>query len=229
MFLPLHDKNPLKIVPYQIVTVAIIAICVAVYWWESSLSEQGLTEAAFTYGMVPAVLFNERTLPPELALFPAEVTLLTHMFIHGDWWHLLGNMLFLWVFGDNIEDSMGHFRFLLFFLLCGVIAALIHGVVEPQSAYPVIGASGAIAGIIGAYVLLHPKVKLLVLLFSRIPLYLPAYIIIGLWLVFQFVSIALGAESVAWWAHIGGFIAGMILIIPFRDKNIPLLDFGEVH
>lgn len=229
MFIPLHDENPLRIVPFQIVTIAIIVVTTLVFAWQLNLAEELLGQFTFAYGMVPAVLLDQRVLPVGVAQVPAEVTLLTYMLLHADFWHLIGNMLFLWVFGDNIEDSMGHFRFFVFYLLCGVAAALAHGFIEPDSIVPMIGASGAVAGILGAYLMLHPKVKVLVLAFGRIPVRLPAYLLIGAWFGFQFFSIYMGTDNVAWWAHVGGFLAGMILIIPFRKKDIPLFDFGTAH
>ena len=229
MFLPLHDQNPLKIVPFQFVTVTLIAINVLVFGWQAMLPLSDENSFVLGYGMVPAVLLDRQLLPPEVVRLPAEITLLTYMFLHADIWHLLGNMLFLWVFADNIEDSMGHLRFAVFYLLCGIVAGLAHVLLEADSVAPLIGASGAAAGVLGGYLLLHPKVKLLVLLFGRIPIYLPAYLLIIGWIVFQFVALGVSEENVAWWAHIGGFLAGMALIPIFRDKSIPLLDQGIPH
>ena len=157
--------------------------------------------------------------------------MLSYMFLHGDIWHLIGNLLFLWVFGDNIEDAMGHVRFALFYLLCGIGGGLCHSLLLPESTAPMIGASGAVSGVLGAYLMLHPKVKVLALVFKHIPLYLPAYWLIGAWLVMQLISVVISheGEAVSWWAHIGGFVIGALLIIPLRDKSIPLLDRGIRH
>ena len=229
MFFPLHDKNPLRIVPFQFVTVAIIIMNVLIFGWQSTLPLADENRFVLGYGMIPAVLLDRELLSPEVIRLPAEVTLLTYMFLHADIWHLLGNMLFLWVFGDNIEDSMGHFRFAVFYIVCGVAAGLAHVLIDTDSVAPLIGASGAAAGVLGGYLLLHPKVKVLALLFGRIPIHLPAYLLIIGWIVFQFISLNIGEEKVAWWAHIGGFTAGMLLIPLLRDKSIPLLDRGTPH
>ncbi|MDX1606473.1 MAG: rhomboid family intramembrane serine protease [Candidatus Competibacterales bacterium] len=228
MFLPLHDKNPLRIVPFQAVTVALIVLNVLVFGWQWLQPPADQEVLLRGYGMIPAVLFD-RAGAPVGAWLPAEATVLTYMFFHQDFWHLLGNMLFLWVFGDNIEDAMGHARFLLFYLVCGVLAVLLHALLTPQPGAAVVGASGAVAGVMGAYLLLHPRVKLLVLLFGRLPLNLPAWLLIGAWVIFQFFSIAMGASQVAWWAHVGGFVAGALLVIGLRDKRVPLLDQGVEH
>jgi membrane associated rhomboid family serine protease len=153
-------------------------------------------------------------------MLPPEVTLLTYMFLHGDWWHLAGNMLFLWVFGDNVEDAMGFFRFILFYLLCGVIAGLAHALANPDSEGPLIGASGAIGGVVAAYVMLYPRVRMWTLAFARIPLKIPAYLMIGAWFGFQIFSVlALDGGDTAWWAHIGGFVAGLGLVILFKRSD----------
>lgn len=231
MFIPLYDKNPLRIIAFQLVTMVLIGLCIGTYWWQSSLAPQAETFASFAYGFIPAVFISSSIIPAEVNALPAELTLVSYMFMHGGWMHLLGNMLFLWVFGDNIEDSMGHARFVIFFVLCGMAAAFVHGVMEPTSEIPLVGASGAIAGILGAYLILHPRVKVLVLIFSRLPIRLPAYVLILLWILFQFFSVYFSApqDNIAWWAHIGGFIAGVVLIIPMRYKSVALFDQGTEH
>lgn len=175
------------------------------------------------------MLFGSRTLPAELEQIPAWLTLVTSMFLHDGWMHLIFNMLFLWVFGDNIEDAMGHLRFLFFYVLCGVIGTALHAVAAPGSTVPLVGASGAISGVLGAYLVLHPKSRLLVLFMTIIPLRLPAVLVLLFWIGSQFFSLSqvgIGTEQggTAWLAHIGGFAAGMILVIPFRRKNVPLFD-----
>jgi membrane associated rhomboid family serine protease len=230
MFLPLHDKNPLRVIPFQLVTFSIIVLCVVVFLYQQIL--QGEQEQAFllSYGMLPAVLFDQRALAPELALLPAELTLLSSMFLHVGWMHLIGNMAFLWVFGDNVEDSMGHWRFVLFYLACGMIASLTHALAQSDSISPLIGASGGVSGIIGAYLMLHPRVKVMVLVLMRIPIRLPAYWIICFWIGLQVFSIVTGIEGdTAWWAHIGGLIAGAIMIPFFKRDSVPLFDRGTRH
>ena len=234
MLLPLKDSNPLKVIPFQLVTVAIIALCVGVFAWQALLPERAEVEAVMSYGMIPAVLFDRLALPPQLAVIPPEATVLTSMFLHADWLHLGGNMLYLWVFGDNIEDSMGHVRFVAFYLLCGVAAALTHGLIDPHSTTPLIGASGAISGVLGAYLLLHPRVRVIALLLFRfpLPLPLPAYVVLGGWILLQVFNVYVGggipAEGgTALWAHIGGFVAGALLIVPMRRKGLPLFDRGR--
>jgi len=232
MLLPIKDSNPLKVIPFQAVTVTIIAACVGVFLWQAMLPERAAVEATLSYGMIPAVLFDYAQLPPRLAAIPAEATIFTSMFLHADWLHLAGNMLYLWVFGDNIEDSMGHVRFVVFYLLCGTTAVLTHGLLDPQSTTPLIGASGAISGVLGAYLLLHPRVRIIALVLPWLPLPLPAYIVLGGWIVLQLINAYYGAPlpgegGTAWWAHIGGFVAGAILIVPMRRKGVRLFDQGR--
>jgi rhomboid family protein len=229
MFLPLYDRNPLKIVPYQRVTVSLMVLNVLVFIWQTTLSTPATNSFVLGYGMVPAVLFDQVSLPPEVIRIPAEISLLTSMFLHGDIWHLLSNLLFLWVFGDNIEDAMGHLRFAVFYTLCGLLAGITHAVVEFDSLSPLIGASGAVSGILGAYIILHPRVKVLALVFSRIPVYLPARWLLTGWILFQFVALTVSEDTVAWWAHIGGFAVGMALIPLFKHRDVPLFDKGTVH
>ncbi|MDP6786099.1 MAG: rhomboid family intramembrane serine protease [Rhodospirillales bacterium] len=225
IFLPLKDNNPLEIIPFQVVTVSLIVACVAVFLWQVSLSDAAGNSFIFAYGTIPAVLFDVKILAPELVRVPAETTLITSMFVHGSWWHLIGNMLYLWVFGDNVEDSMGHRRFVAFYLICGIAAALTHAVTEPGSATPVVGASGAISGVMGAYLVLHPRVKVLALIFNRIPLRLPAYVLLVGWIGLQLFNAYGGGDgSTAWWSHIGGFLAGAALVVPLRHKTVPLFD-----
>ena len=223
MFLPLHDANPLKIIPFQFVTVTIIAACVVAFLWQLAEGQTETGELVYGLGMIPAVLFDGRELEPALVMVPAELTLITSMFLHSGWLHLIGNMLYLWVFGDNIEDSMGHVKFAAFFLVCGVAHAIANG----DSASPVIGASGAVSGVLGAYLMLHPKVKVLVLVIKWIPLRLSAYIVLGGWIalqLFELFVLSNEAGQIALWAHVGGFAVGAALIVPMRRKDMPLFD-----
>ncbi|MGI9374082.1 MAG: rhomboid family intramembrane serine protease [Hyphomicrobiales bacterium] len=225
MFFPITDRNPLKIISFQYVTATIIAINVIIYVvMEFAYSERAELAANYAYGVIPAVLFDERNLPEHLARIPSSLSLITYQFFHGDWLHLLGNMMFLWVFGDNVEDSLGHWRFLVFYLLSGAAAGAVFALTETSSTVPLIGASGAMAGILGAYLILHPKKQVWVLLFMRIPVPLPAVWAILGWIGFQFVSLfsdsGEGPVSVAWWAHIGGFFAGIVLLFVLAPKTL---------
>lgn len=230
MFIPLRDENSLKSIPFQYVTVSLILVNVLIFLLEmNSLSES----AVAGFGVTPRELFGTTVVLAPTSFtdsgygFGEETTLLTYMFFHADIFHLVGNMLFLWVFGDNVEDAMGHARFLLFYLACGVIAGLFHAFMSPDSDLPLIGASGAVAGVIAAYLMLHPRVRVWVLAFKIIPLKLTAGLMLGLWVAFQVVMVALPeAGPVAWWAHIGGLIAGAVLILFMRRPGVPLFDRG---
>ena len=229
MLLPLHDKNPLRIIPFQIVTFLLILLCVLVFLYQTFATGND-EQITLSLGVIPAVLFDYRYLAIELDWIPAELTLLTSLFLHGGWLHLLSNLLYLWIFGDNVEDSMGHVRFLLFYLICGLVAGLTHALIDPESVSPLIGASGAIAGVLSAYLMLHPRVKVLVLVLYRIPIRLPAYWVIGVWIGIQFFSVVNGAPgNTAWWAHIGGFFCGLALVPFFKLKTVPLFDRGTEH
>ena len=232
MFVPVHDINPLKRLPFQWVTVALIALNVLSYLLLSTEYFAPLYQYVAEFALIPAeVLGPDQPLPSEVFQFyeplpmPEEITVLTYMFVHLGFLHLAGNMAFLWVFGDNVEDAMGHMRFLLFYLLCGVIAGLTHIVLEPDSHIPVVGASGAVGGIIGAYLMLHPNVKVWVLALYRIPLRITAAMAIGVWVAVQIYS-AFFAEvnGVAWGAHLGGLAAGAVLIVIMRQPGVPLFD-----
>jgi len=182
-------------------------------------------EFVIRYGLVAAEFWSGQDLPPRV-LFPIWVTLLTSMFLHGGWLHLLGNMLYLWVFGDNIEAALGRWKFLLFYLLSGAGAALLQLVVFPRTTVPMVGASGAIAGVLGAYLVLYPwsRVLTVVPLFFFIRLVeIPAFILLGLWFVVQFFSGIVdlgGMGGVAWFAHIGGFLAGVLLVFPLKQRQV---------
>lgn len=225
MFIPLHDANSLKHIKLQYVTLGLIAANVLVYLYTGFSSEQVTNAAVIGLGFIPSVVFDRVDLPPELALVPENLTYVTYAFLHSDIFHLGGNMLFLWVFGDNVEDALGHLRFFLFYLACAIAGAFFHGVVGPDSQAPLIGASGAIAGVISAYLFLHPRVKIWVLAFGRIPLRIPAWIAIVLWIAFQFVMFAAGGEDqISWACHIGGIVAGAVLVLVLRRRDVPLFD-----
>ena len=232
-FLPLFDELPTGRRPF--VTWAILLLCVIGFLWQQGLTDKQSFVATFQFGFVPALFFNFETLPPDMIAVPSWATLVTSMFLHGGWLHIAGNMLYLWIFGDNVENAMGTVRFILFYLLCGCAAALAQAAIDPQSTVPMIGASGGIAGILGAYLLLHPKAAvrcfLLIIVFVRF-INLPAWLVLGVWIGGQFVAVpqALadsGGGGVAYMAHIGGFLAGMALIPFFKNRHVSLFDRGQ--
>ena len=228
---PISDDNPRIRTP--IITWSIIGACVLVFLWQASLGEEQGQIAVFQFGMIPARLFGEAELRSEIATVPAWSTLLTSMFMHGGWLHLALNMLFLWIFGDNVEDSMGHVRYLVFYLACGIAAAMAQALINPDSTIPMVGASGAISGVLGAYVLLHPyaTVRVLIVIFVFVTIvHVPALFVLGLWFFTQLMSAAFsqtGGPGVAFWAHVGGFVAGMVLVPVFKQKGVPL--FQPAH
>jgi len=228
--IPLHDNNPTRITPY--LTVGFIAACVLIFLWQLSLGEN-VQRVIYSLGMIPATVFGDKSLPPELSLIPPWMTVFTSMFMHGGWMHLIGNMLYLWVFGNNVEDAMGHTRFVVFYLLCGIAAVLAQALPDPDSAIPMIGASGAISGVLGAYLLLFPHARVLVAIPLGIIIHtmrIPAGLVLGFWFIMQLISsvAATGQQGgVAFGAHIGGFIAGMILIPVFKYRHVRLFTPGR--
>lgn len=230
VFIPVQDDNPLRAIRRQWVTIALLALNIAVFIFESTGVDH---KVLASFAIVPKELYQvgflggpARGVNDAIAV-PERYTLLTYMFLHGDILHLATNMVFLWVFGDNVEDAMGHVRFLVFYLVCGIAAGLAHAVMLPGSAIPLIGASGAVAGIIGAYLLLHPMVRVWVLAFRFFPLRIPAWIALGSWLVVQLLMVLVPQHTeTAWWAHLGGFVAGLLLVVVLRRPGVPLLDRG---
>ena len=224
--IPLKDDNPSYTKP--IVTVSILIANVLVFLFQLLLSRSGEQIFIFETAAIPFELthFVDRTeLPipgtnfafPE-ALLPFPLTLFSAMFVHGGFTHIGSNMLYLWIFGNNVEDAMGHVRFVFFYLISGVIATLVHVIADPNSTVPMIGASGAIAGVLGAYFVLYPhaRVKTLVILIIFIQIVqIPAVLLLGFWFLMQIMNIG-GGGGVAWYAHIGGFLAGMFLIRRFE-------------
>jgi membrane associated rhomboid family serine protease len=223
MFIPLHDDAPLRIIRFQLVNGALIAVNVLVLLY-SNLILGGTSEEQFQMvtGIIPAVLYDRATLPPDFVHIPEQLTLVTYMFVHADWFHLLTNMLFLWVFGDNVEDAYGHVGYLVFYLFCGVAAGFIHAVMFPNSEMPLIGASGAVSGVLAAYLVLLPRARVWILVLFRLPLRVPAALALIGWIVVQVVSLfALTDDesvSVAWWAHIGGFATGLLITLLLRSR-----------
>lgn len=243
MFIPIHDANPLRAIHFQFVTVTLILANVAVHLWQiaTQMPADPTLSPDLAFALVPTELLGEfayggRSTDLFDALpVPETGTLISYQFLHGNWLHLFGNMLFLWVFGDNVEDAMGHLSFLLFYILCGIAAAMAHVVMEPSSGIPLVGASGSVAGVVAAYVMLHPRVQLWVLVLRVLPLQIMAFWALGAWIGFQLLmavapSILGGGDpsvaQVAWWAHVGGILAGMVLILIMRRPGVPLFDRG---
>jgi membrane associated rhomboid family serine protease len=240
---PYRDENETQ--RPAIVTLAIIAVNVLIWLFiQGAGSERSVAASICNLGLIPGELTG--TLPPGTMVPLGEglacvaepgrglAHLFTHMFLHGSWMHLLGNMWFLWLFGNNIEDSMGHFRFVIFYLLCGLAAAFGQIATSPDAAVPMVGASGAISGVMGGYLLLYPKVRvytLLVLGFFITSVALPAWAMLGYWFVIQFFSglVSFGGDmgGVAFWAHVGGFVAGIAFIKLFARGDY--IDERQAH
>lgn len=228
MFIPLHDNTPLRVIRFQLVTVLIIAANVMIYLTTGAFtSDQVLMAVATGYGLVPGELTG---LAPVAAFdpIPEPFTLITYQFLHAGWMHLISNMLFLWVFADNIEDAFGHVAFAMLYLLCGIMGGLAHVVMAPGSLAPLVGASGAVSGVLGAYLMLYPKARVWILLFMRLPLRIGALWVLGGWFLLQLVSLLMtqdGEVGVAWWAHIGGFLSGLAITWAIRRRL--LIRVGE--
>ena len=228
---PLHDDQPTRIKP--IVTVGLIVACSVIFLWQLSLSEADFERAIFSLGMIPSVLIGPHALPPEVQLVPNTFTVLSSMFLHGGFMHLAGNMLYLWIFGNNIEDAMGHVRFVVFYLVCGVAAVFSQALPDPDSVIPMIGASGAISGVLGAYLLLYPHARVLVVIpfgFYFHSMSLKAGWVLIIWFGMQLVNSMLSGPEpgVAWYAHIGGFVAGLTLIPFFKRPDVGYLNRGRI-
>jgi membrane associated rhomboid family serine protease len=222
MAIPIKDDNPLKVIRFQTVTALLIAINVLAFVATGAVpGEQVLASIATGFGVVPAELLHHGVGGDYQPLYE-PLTLITYQFLHGSWFHLLSNMLIMWILADNVEDAFGHWGFLAFYLVCGVVAGLVHALMTVGSSDPLVGASGAIAGVMGAYILLYPRARILMLLAFIIPLRVPAWAFLGLWIVTQFLSLRaapqMGEQAVAWWAHIGGFAMGLILTVVFRRE-----------
>jgi membrane associated rhomboid family serine protease len=231
MVLPLHDDNPTTTRPY--VTLALIAICVALYLWERiAMTDDAAQRLNVAFGVIPVVLTGQMQLPSEFAVLPPFLTVLTSIFLHGGLIHVAVNMWFLWIFGNNIEDAMGHARFLIFYLICGVASVLGHVYVDPASEIPLIGASGAVSGVLGAYFLMHPGARVLLglpigFLIIQLGRYKAGWVL-GAWFAWQVLNSVLpsapvpGGALVAFMAHVAGFLAGILLIPLFKRRHVPL-------
>lgn len=233
---PIRDDNPHFLTPYA--TYAIIALNAAAWaLFQGFGSEPALSRSVCTLGLIPGELLGTLTEGTRIPVSqqalcvisggPVWHTAVTSMFLHGGWLHILSNMWFMWIFGNNVEDSMGHLRFVLFYLLCGLAAAALQVASNPDSGIPMVGASGAIGGVMGAYVLLYPRVHVHMLIFLGFfvtTVAVPAVFMLGYWFLLQLVggvgSIGATGGGVAFWAHIGGFVAGATLILLFRDPRL---------
>ncbi|MGH7361952.1 MAG: rhomboid family intramembrane serine protease [Candidatus Methylomirabilales bacterium] len=223
--IPLRDNIPARHFPA--VTIGLIAANVAVFLYQYLLIPESAQRMIFLYGLIPRELTSGVPLVPHP--FPVEVTLFTSMFVHGGLFHVAGNMLYLWIFGNNVEDAMGHARFVLFYVLSGLAAAFSQVAAGPNSAIPMVGASGAVSGVLGAYLLLYPHARVLTLItlgwFWRL-VEIPALIVLGFWIVVQvangLLTFNFQGGGVAWFAHIGGFAAGMVLLPFCKRRTVPV-------
>lgn len=221
--IPIKDLNPARHTPY--VVYAVLGLCIVTFLWQLGQGPDGMQRAAFGLGLIPGVVSGSAELAPRLYMVPAWMTFVTSMFLHGSFLHLAGNLLYLWIFGNNIEDRLGHLGFAVFYVVSGVAAAAAQIAPDPTSTIPMIGASGAISGVLGAYLVLYPR--------SRVVVFIPisfmllhevrAFWLLLIWFGVQLIS-AVGAPDgagVAWWAHIGGFVAGAVVALPLLRRRRP--------
>jgi len=233
--IPIDDANPTHRAP--VVTLLLIAACVGAFVWWIGLEAWEQQWSIHSLGLIPAVVFGRMTLDPYIPDLPPGAPFLTHLFLHGGWIHLAGNMLYLWIFGNNVEDRLGHGRFLLFYLMAGVAGSAVFVALNPDSTVPMVGASGAISGVLGAYLLLYPMARVRMIvppLFFR-TFTVPVWAFLGFWILLQSVNLtadlALDAAAtprtdeggVAWAAHLAGFLIGMVLLLVLRPKGVRLL------
>ncbi len=217
MFLPLKDDNPTSTFPF--ITLGLILANGLVFYHQMSLDFVESQNFIFKWGAIPYQIHHGKVLR-EFPEIPLPLTIFSSMFLHGGFLHIFGNMLYLWIFGNNIEDTLGHLRFLLFYLVCGLVAGLAQVFSNPESTVPMIGASGAVAGVLGAYLILFPGARILTLFFIFIfikLIRLPALFVLGFWFFIQLLGVWGGSISnVAFFAHVGGFVAGLILVKAFQ-------------
>ena len=215
--IPLKDDNPTSGRPT--VTYFLIGLCVVVFLIQLGSQSYKTGQLFYSYGLIPSVLMGHNQLPMDLYVIPAYVTIFSSMFMHGGFMHIIGNMLYMWIFADNIEDDLGPIKFIIFYLLSGVGAAMAQVFMDVHSQIPMVGASGAIGGVLGAYLINHPNARVLVLIpfgfFSQL-IKIRALYVLGFWFILQFIS---SGGGVAYAAHIGGFVTGMILILFFNKKS----------
>ncbi len=233
LMIPIKDTIPSR--TYPIVTISLIAVNSVLFLFENFLGPH-LNEFIFAYGVIPAKYFHLGEVA-KWDLVDRFLPLFTSIFLHGGWFHLIGNMIYLWIFGDNVEDMMGHLKYLIFYLLCGISANYAHIYTNASSLMPTIGASGAVAGVMGAYLILFPRSKVWTLfpIFFFIQIIrIPAFALLGFWFLMQFfmgffslgVSPGLGS-GVAWWAHIGGFACGALLVFIFKKRKRKPMDYTD--
>ncbi len=237
MPIPIADENPTHKDHKSHITLWLIIINVTVFFifqidlsnlWRDGLSVMVSDKSIIGFGLIPSVFWGDKVLPNDIFAIPSDFSLLSYMFLHGGLMHLISNMLILWVFGDNIEQALGKFRYLLFYILGGVAAGLLHAIIMSATDGPLIGASGAVSAIGAAYLLFHPRSHIWLLLFWFIPIKIPAWAAIGAWFAYQIYESALGSDqTVAWWAHIGGFVFGIVYIIWFNRALIST-DFNRL-
>lgn len=220
--IPIGDENPPRLSP--VINITIIASCILVFLWQTSGGTRFFVYTIAYYGLMPARVLQGEGL----------YAFLTNIFLHGGWSHLLGNMLFLWIFGDNVEDSLGHLRYVAFYMVCGVGASLLWMVTQFAGTTPAVGASGAISGVLGAYFVLYPNARVKALMgfgyFFRV-VRVPAYVMIGLWFLYQLMLASVPVNTgVAYWAHVGGFVMGVMLARPFKKKPMVSSDqyYGRI-
>ncbi|MDX3808593.1 rhomboid family intramembrane serine protease [Bosea thiooxidans] len=227
MFVPIYDGVPLRFTRSAFITYGLIATCTLLQLaLRFGPHQEGDIAILAGFGMIPSVLFGAAQLPEGLAHAPPWLTLFSNILLHASFAHLVGNMLFLWVFGDNVEDAMGHARFLAFFFLCGLGGSLAHALINPASEQPLVGASGAISGIIAAYLMLYPRVRIWGLAFKWIPVHIPAVYTLGGWILFQAASAWFDPQgNIGWWAHLGGLATGAVLTPLFIRRGVGL--FGR--
>lgn len=220
-----------------VITWMLIAVNTAIFIYQISLPANSAEVFAYQFGAIPSVVLGVKELPARIAVIPPAASVFTSMFLHGGWMHLIGNMWFLWIFGNNIEEAMGHARYLAFYILCGILASAGHILTNADSVIPSIGASGAIAGILGAYIMLYPRARVWTLIFLGFfakLIYVPAGVILGFWILLQFIngSMMAGRQNmggVAFWAHVGGFIAGVLLVGLFKRRNVRFFSPPRSH
>ncbi len=220
--IPLKDDNPTSSRP--VVTYFLIGICVVIFLMQLGSQSYKTGQLFYSYGLIPSVLMGYDQLPMDLYAIPAYLTIFTSMFMHGGFMHLIGNMLYMWIFADNIEDSLGPKKFIIFYLLSGIGAATAQILMDTHSQVPMVGASGAIGGVLGAYLINHPNARVLVLIpfgfFSQL-IKIKALYVLGFWFVLQFINSAMMSSQgggVAYAAHIGGFVSGVVLILFFNKR-----------
>ncbi|MDF2118207.1 rhomboid family intramembrane serine protease [Roseiarcaceae bacterium H3SJ34-1] len=223
MFIPLYDGVALRFMKHPNATYVILGLNVLMYLLVASGLLGNENRIDVVLGMIPAVVFGSAKIDPSIALVPGVLTFFTGIFLHSGFFHLLGNMLFLWVFGDNVEDAMGSLRFTIFYLVCGIAGALLFALVRQNSQSPLIGASGAISGVVVAYLMLYPRVHVFGLAFAWLPISIAALYVILAWITLQIGSALFSSDpEVGWWAHVGGIATGALLTPLLKRPEVPL-------